>query len=200
MIAFIDDHRGVYGVEPICKVLPIAPSTYHARVAQRADPTRGSARWQRDGMLRAEVRRVHAENFAVYGVRKVWRQLGREGTARRALHGRAADAPDGPARRGAREGDQDDAAGQGRAMPGRRLTTPRVIALRSDFCATELRRLGAAEQGRRPGPSSAGASGDLRRGHALGGGADRQRRAADRAGFDALRPTWCASTLRDRRR
>jgi putative transposase len=80
MIAFIDDHRGVFGVEPICRVLPIAPSTYHAHVAQRADPTLGSARSQRDGMLRAEVRRVHAENFGVYGVRKVWRQLGREGT------------------------------------------------------------------------------------------------------------------------
>jgi putative transposase len=80
MIAFIDDHRAQYGVEPICRVLPIAPSTYHARVAQRADPTHGSARSQRDGMLRAEVRRVHAENFGVYGVRKVWRQLGREGT------------------------------------------------------------------------------------------------------------------------
>jgi len=80
MIAFIDDYRGVFGVEPICRVLPIAPSTYHAHVAQRADPTLGSARSQRDGMLRAEVRRVHAENFGVYGVRKVWRQLGREGT------------------------------------------------------------------------------------------------------------------------
>ena len=80
MIAFIDDHRGSYGVEPICRVLPIAPSTYHAHAAQRADPTLGSARSQRDAMLRAEVRRVHAENFGVYGVRKVWRQLGREGT------------------------------------------------------------------------------------------------------------------------
>ena len=80
MIALIDDHRGEHGVEPICRVLPIAPSTYHAHVAQRADPTQGSARSQRDGMLRADVRRVHAENFGVYGVRKVWRQLGREGT------------------------------------------------------------------------------------------------------------------------
>jgi putative transposase len=79
MIAFIDDHRGTYGVEPICRVLPIAPSTYHAHVAQRADPALGSARSHRDAMLRAEVRRVHAENFGVYGVRKVWRQLGREG-------------------------------------------------------------------------------------------------------------------------
>ena len=80
MIAFIDDHRGAYGVEPICRVLPIAPSTYHAHAARRVDPTLGSARSHRDAMLRTEVRRVHAENFGVYGVRKVWRQLAREGT------------------------------------------------------------------------------------------------------------------------
>ena len=80
MIAFIGDHRGEYGVEPICRVLPIAPSTCHAHAVRRADPTQGSARAQRDAMLQAEVRRVHAENFGVYGVRKVWRQLGREGT------------------------------------------------------------------------------------------------------------------------
>jgi hypothetical protein len=51
MIAFIDDHRAAYGVEPICKVLPIAPSTYHAHVAKRADPTRLSARARRDDAL-----------------------------------------------------------------------------------------------------------------------------------------------------
>jgi transposase InsO family protein len=79
MIAFIDDHRGVHGVEPICKVLPIAPSTYRAHVAKRADPTRLSARARRDAMLKIEVCRVFEENFGVYGVRKVWRQLKREG-------------------------------------------------------------------------------------------------------------------------
>lgn len=79
MIAFIDDHRGAYGVEPICKVLPIAPSTYHARVAKRRDPLRLSARARRDAALKEEVRRVFDENFAVYGVRKVWHQLRREG-------------------------------------------------------------------------------------------------------------------------
>jgi transposase InsO family protein len=78
MIAFIDDHRGVYGVEPICRVLPIAPSTYHAHVAQRVDPARRSTRVQRDASLQVEVRRVFDENFKVYGVRKVWRQLRRE--------------------------------------------------------------------------------------------------------------------------
>ena len=57
MIAFIDDHQATYGVEPICRVLPIAPSTYHAHVTQRADPALGSARSQRDAMLRAEGKR-----------------------------------------------------------------------------------------------------------------------------------------------
>ena len=79
MIAFIDDHRQVHGVEPICKVLPIAPSTYHAHVAKRADPAKLSARARRDMALKPEIARVFAENFEVYGVRKVWRQLAREG-------------------------------------------------------------------------------------------------------------------------
>lgn len=79
MIAFIDEHRGVYGVEPICRVLPVAPSTYHEHVAARRDPSRLSARAQRDEALRPEVMRVFAQNFSVYGVRKVWRQMQREG-------------------------------------------------------------------------------------------------------------------------
>jgi putative transposase len=81
MIAFIDDHREVHGVEPICRVLPIAPSTYHARVAERADPAKTSARVRQDLMLMERIRRVHEANFGVYGARKVWRQLGREGIA-----------------------------------------------------------------------------------------------------------------------
>jgi transposase InsO family protein len=79
MITFIDDNRGSHGVEPICRVLPIAPSTYHAHVAQRQDPTRLSARARQDVALKPEIARVFAENFAVYGVRKVWRQMMREG-------------------------------------------------------------------------------------------------------------------------
>ena len=79
MIALIDDHRGQYGVEPICRELPIAPSTYHAHAARRADPSKASARARRDAVLRGQIRRVWEENFRVYGVRKVWRQLGREG-------------------------------------------------------------------------------------------------------------------------
>ncbi len=79
MIAFIDDHREAHGVEPICNVLPIAPSTYHAHVAKRVDPSRLSARARRDAALKDEVQRVFEANFRVYGVRKVWRQLQREG-------------------------------------------------------------------------------------------------------------------------
>src|SRR6185312_2564574 len=79
MIAFIDDHRQAYGVEPICRVLPIAPSTYHAHLARRADPSRLPDRVRRDADLKVEIRRVFEENFRVYGVRKVWRQLRREG-------------------------------------------------------------------------------------------------------------------------
>jgi putative transposase len=79
MIAFIDAHRDVYGVEPICRVLPIAPSTYHAHVARRTNPEKLSRRARRDGALKVEIRRVFEANFRVYGVRKVWRQLAREG-------------------------------------------------------------------------------------------------------------------------
>lgn len=81
MIAFIDEHRASYGVEPICRELPIAPSTYHAGIARRADPLIAPPRVRRDVALRGEIRRVWEANFGVYGVRKVWRQLGREGVS-----------------------------------------------------------------------------------------------------------------------
>jgi len=79
MIAFIDDHRGELGVEPICRHLPIAPSTYYDHLAKRADPERLSDRAKRDGKLCPEIQRVFEANFKVYGVRKVWRQMRREG-------------------------------------------------------------------------------------------------------------------------
>ena len=78
MIAFIDDQRDAHGVEPICKVLPIAPSTYFDHVAKRANPEKLSARAKRDAVLQPEINRVFLENFRVYGVRKVWRQMKRE--------------------------------------------------------------------------------------------------------------------------
>jgi transposase InsO family protein len=79
MVAFIDDHRAEYGVEPICAVLPIAPSSYYRHKAIEADPAKGSARAQRDAWLRGEVRRVWLQNFQVYGAEKVYKQLNREG-------------------------------------------------------------------------------------------------------------------------
>ena len=93
MIAFIDGdedqktaweavflrHRDAYGVEPICRVLPIAPSAYHEHIARRRDPALLSARARQDAVLKPEVARVFAENSAVCGVRKVWRQMMREG-------------------------------------------------------------------------------------------------------------------------
>jgi putative transposase len=79
MIAFIEEYWDAHGVEPICKVLPIAPSTYRAHAAQRRDATRMSMRARRDRALAEEIRRVFVENFSVYGARKVWRQLRREG-------------------------------------------------------------------------------------------------------------------------
>jgi transposase InsO family protein len=78
MVAFIDDHRGTYGVEPICRVLPIAPSTYFRRKAEQRDPTKRSARAQQDEVLRAIIRRIWQEHHHVYGPRKVWKQMGRE--------------------------------------------------------------------------------------------------------------------------
>ena len=81
MVSFIDAHRGAYGVEPICKELPIAPSTYYESKAREAGRARWPARTRRDTELRTEIKRVWDENFGVYGVRKVWRALNREGLA-----------------------------------------------------------------------------------------------------------------------
>ncbi|MEL4378458.1 IS3-like element ISRtr2 family transposase [Brucella cytisi] len=79
MISFIDEHRSKFGVEPICRLLPIAPSAYYDAIAKRTDVDRLSVRARRDAAMKVEIRRVFNENFQVYGVRKVWRQLQREG-------------------------------------------------------------------------------------------------------------------------
>jgi transposase InsO family protein len=78
MVAFIDAHRKAYGVEPICAQLPIAPSTYYEAKACERDPSRRSARAQRDAALRPEIDRVWHANHEVYGAKKVWKQLHRE--------------------------------------------------------------------------------------------------------------------------
>ena len=79
MMAFIDEHKEAYGVEPICSVLPIAPSMYYEQRARQADPSRLPERTRRDAALKVEIERVWNENRQVYGARKVWRQLHREG-------------------------------------------------------------------------------------------------------------------------
>ena len=81
MTRFIDEHRGVYGVEPICRQLPIAPSTYHQHAARRADPTKRPARAGRDELLCARIRQTWEANFSVYGARKLWRELRRQQVA-----------------------------------------------------------------------------------------------------------------------
>ena len=78
MVGFIDAHRETYGVEPICAVLPIAPSTYYEQKARQADPRRQPARVQREARLRLEIQRVWQANRRVYGAKKVWKQLNRE--------------------------------------------------------------------------------------------------------------------------
>jgi len=79
MVSFIDGNKATYGVEPICSVLPIAPSTYYAHRVHLDNPYLRSERSKRDGELRVLIERVYRENFMVYGVRKIWKQLKREG-------------------------------------------------------------------------------------------------------------------------
>jgi putative transposase len=85
MVAFIDAHREAYGVEPICAVVPIAPSVYYERKARERVPERRPARARRDEALTVEVERVWREHHAVYGVRKVWKQLRGRATRSRAV-------------------------------------------------------------------------------------------------------------------
>jgi putative transposase len=81
MVRYIDEHKDRFGVEPICTVLPIAPSTYYEQKARERDPERRPLRAIRDEALKPEVQRVWDENFRVYGAHKVWKQLNREGLA-----------------------------------------------------------------------------------------------------------------------
>jgi putative transposase len=79
MVSFIDEHRDVYGVEPICQQLPIAPATYYEQKTREKDPARLPRRARRDRDLCEQIERIWKSNFAVYGARKVWRALKREG-------------------------------------------------------------------------------------------------------------------------
>lgn len=77
MIAFIDGHRGLYGVEPVCRVNQISPSTYYDAKACDTDPTRRSVRCQRDAALREGIDRVWRASRRAYGARNVWKQPAR---------------------------------------------------------------------------------------------------------------------------
>ena len=79
MVVFIDLHRAALGVESICRVLQFAPSAYYERKRQSTSPESRSPRRKTDEALRKAIRRVWEDNFGVYGARKVWRQLRREG-------------------------------------------------------------------------------------------------------------------------
>jgi putative transposase len=81
MVGFIDEHRATFGVEPICAVLPIAPSVYYEQRARQRWPQRRPCRVRQDEVVTDHIRRVWHENQEVYGVRKVWKQLRREGHA-----------------------------------------------------------------------------------------------------------------------
>jgi len=78
MVTYIDNHKEKHGVESICNVLPIAPSTYYDWKVKQRQPEKRSIRAQRDDVLKVEIQRIWEENFRVYGVRKVWHQLKRE--------------------------------------------------------------------------------------------------------------------------
>ncbi len=79
MNAFIDEHREALGIEPICKVLQVAPSAYRRHAAEQRDPARRCARARHDETLMAHIERVWNDNLQVYGADKVWQQLKREG-------------------------------------------------------------------------------------------------------------------------
>jgi len=79
MVDYIDQHKAEHGVESICSVLPIAPSTYYDHKMKQVEPEKRSDRAKRDEALVVDIRRIWEENFRVYGVRKVWHQLKREG-------------------------------------------------------------------------------------------------------------------------
>ena len=79
MVSFIDEQKDTYGVEPICRELPIAPSTYYEQKSREFDPDKEPKRTKTDRFWKEEIRRVWDENYQVYGADKVWRQLHREG-------------------------------------------------------------------------------------------------------------------------
>lgn len=99
---------GTHGVGPVCRELDIAPSTYYWHQQRRAHPEQCSRREKRDAQISQEIKRVYEENYSVYGARKVWRQLLREGFSVALMHGGTTDENDRPAGRAPRQGHQDN--------------------------------------------------------------------------------------------
>jgi len=79
-MSFIDSHREELGIEPICRELAVAPSSYHAHAARLADPAKRSARSRRDDEIKEQIGQVHEASSGLYGTRKVWHQMRREGS------------------------------------------------------------------------------------------------------------------------
>ena len=122
MTEFVDQHRDAYGVEPICEQLPIAPSTYYEHKRRQREPGRRSARSRRDAELGEAIRRVHTDNYGVYGARKVWRQLRREGIRAARCTVERLMRREGPIGRGQRQKTAHDHPGRKRSQtrrPGR---------------------------------------------------------------------------------
>lgn len=103
MVRYIDDHKSRFGVEPICRILPIAPAMYYEQKARAVDPSRHPARWHRDEQLTVEIARIWHKNKQVCGPYKVWEQLSWESISA-AMYDGTADARTRVARRGAWQG------------------------------------------------------------------------------------------------
>jgi hypothetical protein len=79
VMSLVDSHRQELGIEPICRELALAPSSYHEHAVRLADPGKRSLRARRDDDIKEQIKRVHDDNSGLYGTRKVWRQMRREG-------------------------------------------------------------------------------------------------------------------------
>ncbi len=140
MISFIEEHRLVLGVEPICRLMLIAPSTYYEVIAKRTDVDRLSARERNDIAMKVEIRRVFNENFQVYGVQGLAAIAARR-LRHRPLHRRAAYENNGDSRRHSRQADQNHRVGQVRSMstrPGEptvlRSSAEHAVVIRFHLC------------------------------------------------------------------
>ena len=181
-MGFINDHRETYGVESICRVVPIAPSTYYRHRARQLDPTKRSARAVRDERVKAIIQRIWREHDQAYGSRKVLKQMGREGLREARCRVRRLMRELGLVGvvRG-RPVDHDDAARYGGGAPGRSRRSP----LRRDATQSTL--------GQRYQCAAASGVGDERRKERL---ASRTRLAG--AGCKPPQAAWAKSPGRER--